>query len=379
MTNPRVFFYVQHLLGIGHTVRAAALTRAMRRRGLDVVYVAGGFDALDDDLAGATVRRLPPVRSADARFTQLLGEGDVPIDDAWRDRRRDALLAAYRETQPDVVLIETFPFGRWPFRFELLPLLQEARGAARILCSLRDVLVPKTKPSRLEAIVEVVDAYFDAILVHGDPDFVALDETFAPTPRIAAKIRYTGYVAGSPVDAGDTLPDGPGAGEVVVSAGGGGTGGPMMRTALAARPLSGLADAPWRFLIGPNMPRRDAVALRGDAGVTVEPVRRDFQALLARAAVSVSQGGYNTIMDVLTAGARSVVVPFSEHGQSEQLQRARLLAARGRITLVEEERLTPATLAAAIDRAAAGPRARAAGLDLDGARRSAELIAAAAA
>lgn len=375
MRRPRVFFYVQHLLGIGHTVRAAALTRAMRRRGLDVVYVSGGFDALDDDLSGADVRRLPPVRSADASFTQLLGEGDTPIDDAWRDRRRDALLAAYRETRPDLVLIETFPFGRWPFRFELLPLLQEAHGSARILCSLRDVLVPKTKPSRLAAIVEVVDSYFDAILVHGDPGFVPLDATFAPTPRIAEKIRYTGYVA----DPMDAPRDGPGAGEVIVSAGGGGTGGPMMRAALAARALGSLADTPWRFLIGPNMPRQDAAALEGGAGIIVEPVRPDFQALLARAAVSVSQGGYNTVMDILTAGARSVVVPFNAHGQSEQLHRARLLAAQSGITLVEEEGLTPETLAAAIDRAAAGPRARPAGIDLGGARHSAELIAAAAA
>jgi len=371
MSRPRVFFYVQHLLGIGHTVRAAALTRAMRRLGLDVAYVSGGFDALDDDLAGATVHRLPPVRSADASFTTLLGEGGTPIDDAWRDRRRDALLAVYRETRPDLVLIETFPFGRWPFRFELLPLLQEARGDARILCSLRDVLVPKTKPSRLKAIVEIIETYFDAILVHGDPGFVRLDETFAPAPRIAAKLHYTGYVA-DPVEAPQ---DGAGAGEVIVSAGGGGTGGPMMRAALAARALTGLADAPWRFLIGPNMPRQDAAALEGDAGIIVEPVRADFPALLARAAVSVSQGGYNTIMDILTAGARSVVVPFSAHGQSEQLHRARLLAAQGGITLVEEDGLTPATLAAAIDRAAAGPRARPDGIDLSGARRSAELIA----
>jgi len=375
MSQPRVFFYVQHLLGIGHTVRAAALTRAMRRLGLDVVYVSGGFDALDDDLAGAVVHRLPPVRSADASYTTLLGEGDTPIDDAWRDRRRDALLAAYRETQPDVVLIETFPFGRWPFRFELLPLLQEARGAARILCSLRDVLVPKTKPSRLKAIVEMIETYFDAILVHGDPEFVRLDETFAPASRIAAKLHYTGYVA-DPVDAPQ---DGAGAGEVVVSAGGGGTGGPMMRTALAAHALTSLADAPWRFLIGPNMPRQDAAALKGHAGIIVEPVRADFPALLSRAAVSVSQGGYNTVMDILTAGARSIVVPFNSHGQSEQLHRARLLAARGGITLVEEEGLTPETLAAAIDRAVAGPRARPDGIDLGGARRSAELIAAAAA
>ena len=54
MTSGRVFFYVQHLLGIGHAARAAILTRAMRRTGLEVVYAAGGFDALDEDLLGAT-------------------------------------------------------------------------------------------------------------------------------------------------------------------------------------------------------------------------------------------------------------------------------------------------------------------------------------
>ena len=195
MSAPRVFFSVQHLLGIGHTVRAAALTRAMRRLGLDVVLASGGFDALVEDLAGASVRRLPPVRTKDATFSTLLGENDAPINDAWRARRRDALLRAYRETQPDVLLIETFPFGRWPFRFELLPLLEEARGRARVLCSLRDVLVPKTKPARLDAIVEIVERYFDGVLVHGDPDFVRLDATFAPAPRIAGKLFYTGYVA----------------------------------------------------------------------------------------------------------------------------------------------------------------------------------------
>jgi predicted glycosyltransferase len=41
---------------------------------------------------------------------------------------------------------------------------------------------------------------------------------------------------------------------------------------------------------------------------------------------------------------------------------------------VEEEVLTAATLAAAIDRAAAGPRPALGSIDLNGARRSAELL-----
>ena len=36
MTTPRVMVYVQHLLGIGHQMRAAAIVRAMQAGGLEV-------------------------------------------------------------------------------------------------------------------------------------------------------------------------------------------------------------------------------------------------------------------------------------------------------------------------------------------------------
>ena len=38
----RVFFYVQHLLGIGHLRRAATLARALAAGGFDVLLVSGG-------------------------------------------------------------------------------------------------------------------------------------------------------------------------------------------------------------------------------------------------------------------------------------------------------------------------------------------------
>lgn len=370
MSRPRVFFYVQHLLGVGHTVRAARLTRAMQRHGMDVTYVAGGFDALEKDLGGAQVLRLPPVRAADASFKTLLGADGMPVDDRWRTGRKAALLDAFHAVRPDLVLIEMFPFGRWPFRFELLPLLDAAAGRARIACSVRDVLVTKREPARHAAIVETVLRSFDAVLVHGDPGFIRLDETFPAAAAIAGKIVYTGYVA-------PEAPQGPaGPAEVVVSAGGGGTGGTLMRTALAARPLSTLSAAPWRFLAGPNLPAGDRAALTPQPGVTVEPARSDFPALLAGAAVSVSQAGYNTVMDILVTRARSVLVPFAAQGETEQAFRARRLAARGWVHLVEEERLTPESLARAIDRAAAAGRPEAADIDLNGAHRSAGLLAA---
>ena len=370
MNGARVFFYVQHLLGIGHTVRAAALTRAMQRAGMDVTYAAGGFDAGAADLGGARLVRLPPVRAEDAGFKTLVGADGKPVDDAWWGKRRAALLDAFHAAEPNLVLIEMFPFGRWPFRFELLPLLDAALGRARIACSLRDVLVQKPGQPRRAAIAEIIHRYFDAVLVHGDPTFIRLDETYPDAAEIADRVCYTGYVAPEAPCQGSHVA------EVVVSAGGGVTGGDLMRTALAARPLSGQATLPWRLLTGPNLPAPELSALIREPGIAIERMRTDFRELLAVSAASVSQAGYNTVMDLLVSRARSVVVPFSAAGQTEQAFRARRLAERGWAHLVDEDRLTPRRLAEAIDRAARGSRPRPDGVDLDGARRSAALLAA---
>lgn len=376
MRNNRVLFYVQHLLGVGHTMRAAALTRAMQRCGLDVTYVAGGFAGVPLDLGGAAMRNLPPVRAQDARFGALLDADGQEIDDAWRARRKAQLLDAYREIDPAIVLIEMFPFGRWPFRFELLPLLDAARGRARVVCSVRDILVPKTKPSRLDTIVDLIERYFDTVLVHGDPSFIRFEETFPPAQRIAAKLRYTGYVAAEPFRRGSAQGVD---GGVVVSAGGGAAAGALMEAALAARGLSSLATAPWRFLTGPNMPAPDLDRLRNGPGagpdVTIEPLRPDFRDLLAAATLSISQAGYNTVTDLLACGTRALLVPFSAYDQSEQAHRAARLARRGWARMLPEGELSARRLAAAIDDALAWSPPQEIDLDLDGARRSAALLA----
>ncbi len=50
MSAPKVLFYVQHLLGIGHLKRATTLARAMNDLGLKVTLVSGGdFVPVIDD------------------------------------------------------------------------------------------------------------------------------------------------------------------------------------------------------------------------------------------------------------------------------------------------------------------------------------------
>ena len=80
MSRPRVLLYVQHLLGIGHTVRAAQLTRAMQRKGMDVTYVSGGFDAIETDLSGAHVLRLPKLAHQVKQLTARVEKLEAPKD-----------------------------------------------------------------------------------------------------------------------------------------------------------------------------------------------------------------------------------------------------------------------------------------------------------
>ena len=353
MTRPRVFFYVQHLLGIGHLSRAAAITRALERNGLAVAFVAGGEPVPSLDLGAADVIQLPPARAGDSGFGSIVDDAGRPVDDAWRERRRAALLAAFERCVPDVVLIELYPFGRRPFRFELRPLLDAAaarRPRPVILCSVRDILVSRNDPRRAAEIVDIIRRRFDLVLVHGDSRLIEFGATFAAADEIAAQLRYTGYVVAEAPAINDSRT---GAGEIVVSAGGGAVGAPLLRAAIGARPLTRVADRPWRLIAGPNLPEGDfrALTASASANVIVERFRGDFQTLLRNCRLSVSQAGYNTVMELLAAGTRAVVVPFAEGGETEQPVRARLLADRGLLTVVDPEALTPARLAAGIDAA----------------------------
>lgn len=373
----KVLFHVQHLLGIGHDRRAALIARGLAEAGMAVTVLRGGHPVPGIDYGPAEIVQLPPARSADESFKTLLDADDRPIDEAWKARRRAMVLDAFNRVAPDVVLVESFPFGRRAFRFELLPLLEAARAASAVTaCSVRDILVAKANPDRVAETVATVERLFDHVLVHGDPDLIPFDATFPAAARIAGRIRYTGYVT---TPAGEAVGK-DGRDEVVVSVGGGAVGLPLLRAALAARALSPAADARWRLLAGPDVAEADLRALAEAApdGVVVERARPDFPALLRRCRLSISQAGYNTVLDILQAGCRAVVVPFAAGSETEQATRARLLEQRGRLVVVDEAGLTPATLAKGVARALSLPPPPALSLRLDGATGTARLLAASA-
>jgi predicted glycosyltransferase len=379
MTAPRIFFYVQHLLGIGHLKRAAAIARALTEAGASVDFVLGGAPVSGIAPEGVRVVQLPPAIASDAQFTSLLDEHRNKVDDAWKARRKRALLAAFEESKPDIVLLEMYPFGRRQFRFELLPVLDRVAGQfpkPLVAVSVRDILVDKGRLDRAREATDIVSKHVDLVLVHGDPALTRFELTFPMARAIEDKIVYSGFVVERPV-AVDPYAD-RADGEILVSAGGGAVGFPLLAAAIRAKRLTRHRHHPWRIVTGANLPASERAELdklaAGDPGIVIEGFRADFGRLLTACQVSVSQGGYNTVMELIATKCPAVIVPFAEGGESEQTLRARMLAERQVLSMVDPEFLTAGTLAAAIDAVRSPADLE---LNLDGARRSAdELIAA---
>jgi predicted glycosyltransferase len=381
-----VMIHVQHLLGIGHLQRASRIAAGCVQAGLDTVLASGGLPVAELDTGGARLAQLPPAKAGDARFSHLADPEGRPVDDAWKARRTQATLDLFERERPRVLVLELFPFGRRSLRFELLPLLEAAHARSPrpwIVVSLRDLLNPPD-PAKADWAVEVVERYVDRVLVHGDPAVARLDETFPAAQRITDRLVYTGYVVPEMPRGIPQNGEGP-SGEVLVSTGGGAVGGALAEAAVRARALSRRAgDAPWRVLLGGNLAqdRFEAVRAAADPGTAVERNRPDFTRLLAACRLSVSQAGYNTVTELLAAGVPGVVVPFEgDGGEREQALRAERLAAAGRLTRLREAELTPARLAAAVDRtlapdpAAGAAQAGSSKPDLAGVATSARLLA----
>lgn len=372
MTSPRVLFYVQHLLGIGHIARASLVASALAEDGFDVTMVTGGLPVPGFPGPGITHIRLMPEVTSREGFSGLQDSNGTVLDENGERQRMEQLLAVLGETRPDIVITEAFPFGRRQMRFELLPFLDAIRAMRPkplLFASIRDILQVNKKPGRDEETVALVREHFHRVLVHGDRNLTRIEDTFPLASEIADKILYTGLVApAAPVPSAEKY-------RVVVSAGGGAVGQKLLNAAVAARGLM-VSPGRWCVITGPNLDAAsfDALASQGDGDMDVFRFRSDFRQLLGSADLSISQAGYNTVCDVLRAGCGSLLVPFAAGGETEQTARAVKLKELGLAQYIEEAAITPEAVAAGIENALAQRGTAQPNLNMDGARETARLL-----
>ncbi|MEL7347596.1 MAG: glycosyltransferase [Pseudomonadota bacterium] len=366
----RIVFLVSHLSGTGHLVRTLAIARAARLAGATVTVLSGGRPLEHLATGDIDLVQLPWIAVRGRDFASPLGPDGRPADETLHAHRRDVIAATIAARRPHVLVTETWPLGRRRLSAEYEAAIAAAKAAnpvVRVAASVRDLPEPPSKPARLAEAAARLAALVDCLLVHGDPDFLALDASWPLPADLAPRPHYTGYVAPPSVAA---LPSE----EVVVSVGGGDLGGALLEIAAAASARSG---RPWRLRTGG--PEAAALAAdlstrHGHDSLIVEPAAADWRARLAGAAAAVTLAGYNAVIDLAQCNTPALLVPDTTGGEREQALRAAALSRRGGIAVGHVETLTPDILAAQVETLASGPRRPSLGLTLDGAKRSAQAL-----
>jgi predicted glycosyltransferase len=259
-------------------------------------------------------------------------------------------------------------------------MLHEARAArARplVCCSVRDILTSRAKPLDHDArAVQLLARYFDAVFVHSDPTFATLEDSLAPGIRLPVPVHYTGFVHRGAAQG--SFRRRTSKASVIVSAGGGLVGEPLLQTALEAQSLLPPQSRRHLSLIaGPFLPDDAWRRLRRLAAATpLARMRRMVPHLgseLRGAAGSISPCGYNTAIDVLDSRVPALVVPSGGADEDEQLKRARRLEALGAVRVLPADDMTPPRLA--VEMASLATFAPAvSGLDLRGAEQTVDIV-----
>ncbi|MWV49473.1 glycosyl transferase family 28 [Rathayibacter sp. VKM Ac-2803] len=364
----RIALYSHDSVGLGHVRRNVALAHALNTA-LPELLGEEVTGMLITGQSSATAFEAPP------GWDWLALPGVTTGEDGYRPRHLDlelrtltdlrggvvgASLAAFA---PDLVIVDRHPFG---VHGELEPALRALRAAdpsAVVVLGLRDVL-DRRSATRAEwkAVggASAVRELFDAVWVYGDPSVHDPVATGEIPEGLRDLVTHTGFLANGRLGSGHSVAEEP---FVLTTVGGGSDGRAIAEAAVRAAVPAGFRHV---VVTGPQMPAEHRRAIRAAAGPSTTVVRSvpDALALLRRASAVVSMGGYNTVCEVMSTTAPSLVVPRSSRRQEQRL-RAEALERRGAVQVLEEGAVTPERLGDWFARSVGSTVLRA-GIDLDG-------------
>ena len=342
--NKKILFYVQHLLGIGHLKRVSIIVKLMSLKGLDVTVISGGKRVRSIDFGSASFIQLPAIKAENSDFSKLIDEAGNIIDDIWKKNREELVLSIFQKIKPRILITEMFPFGRNQMKFELLPLLENAKkNNSIIISSIRDIIVSDIKKTKVDRLNARLTKYYNYILVHGEKKNYSIGRKLSLEKSNTKKIFYTGYVCDKENKKKQTKVNKK---EILVSAGGGAVGKKIIINAIKASSLLIDKDYTWRILIGlneNNQNKKEYYKLANNVGknITLEHFTENFHELLSNCLISISQAGYNTFLEAISYRAKSIIVPYSEDIKSDQVIRVKSFNSLNFIKHINENDLNP--------------------------------------
>lgn len=362
----RILMYSHDTFGLGHLRRCRAIAHALvgRFKGIHVLIISGSQIAGAFDFkARVDFVKIPSViKLYNGEYTSIGRHIDIQETLEWR---KEIIRSTAASFDPDLFIVDKEPLG---LRGELLPTLDMLKGRnCRLVAGLRDVMDEAEALSAEWArrdTLSLMSQYYDDIFIYGPKDFWNPLVDIALPDGLESRLTYTGFLRReTPVatlSAIENLPEQ----YILVTAGGGGDGAPLMRAALAGHAMDP-SHMPLLLVLGPFMRTDDRDDIHRMAAklpnVHVINFHPQTELLLQRAAAVVSMAGYNTFCEVLSLDKATLLVPRTQP-RKEQLIRARRAAELGLVdTLMPEEAADPEVMSRHLRNLPGRPRPQAAG------------------
>lgn len=327
-SRSRIALYSHDTVGLGHTRRNLALATALTAAdpSTDVIMITGNPECALLPIPPRTdIVTLPTIAKDAAGYRPRVLGGEL---DEVLAIRSDVITGALKGFRPQLLIADKVADG---VHGELLPGLQlvRQRFGTRTVLGLREILdapaVVRREWQRNHTGRLIADHY-DEVWIYGDRAVIDPAAEYGWGAEMATKVSYTGYLGHRPRLPQRGLIDvAPPASPYVLCQVGGGQDGVELATAFAGAELP--PGHRGVIVTGPYLPAESRDRLRRIAGPNTDV--HDFvgnpEDLIAGAAAVVSMAGYNSVTELLSSPAPTLLVPRVVP-RTEQLIRAERLA-----------------------------------------------------
>ena len=352
----RVLIYSHDTYGLGHLRRSMLVADALTGAAEDtsVLIATGSPRAQAFALPrGCDILKLPAVtKTPDGNYRPRTLR--MRLDDLVQ-LRAELLRSTARSFRPELILVDHSPVGMQGELWSLFHDLNKWTSRPAVVLGLRDITddpVVVQREWEASGAWDAIGGVYDRILVYGDPRLRTTAQDLRLPERFPGRVKLVGYLARpiSPAAQDGEMPT------ILVTAGGGGDGHHLLTGYLTFLERLQSRDRFRSVLVtGPFLSRsrqREVHERSRALGGAVEVVSFTdrLEDLLARAAGVVSMAGYNTVVEVLSAGLPALLVPRQTPRKEQLLRAERLAAVDGELISVAKEP-DPAVIGGFVERA----------------------------
>jgi predicted glycosyltransferase len=194
-TKQKVIIHCQYVYGIGHLVRTVELANGLSEK--FQVFIFNGGETVPNFYLPKEVKfiQLPAIYKEENSNLLSPVDSSTSIEECFQDRRI-IIEQKTEEIKPDILITEHFPFGLL-FEDEVTSLISKVKHinpSSKIISSVRDIIESNGGGKNDDYIVELINEWYDLVLVHGDENCLHLKQSFSQIDKISVPVFHTGYI-----------------------------------------------------------------------------------------------------------------------------------------------------------------------------------------